>query len=113
MLLHCVKFFGMLLPLAFAANVASAQSAPPDALPKPTEAVNPIGALTLGKCFQCHTDTIFRDQRQDVRAWEATLYRMLARGAVWSGEDIKAMAGFMATNYGPNSPKVAPAAPAR
>jgi hypothetical protein len=108
------RVIGALLPLAFAASTALAQNIPSDPPPKPaaTEAVNPIGALTLSKCFQCHSDTIFRDQRQDLRAWEATLYRMLARGAVWSGDDIKAMAGFMATNYGPNSPKVAAAAPA-
>jgi hypothetical protein len=111
MRLHCGRLFGTLLPLAFSASLAFSQ----DAQPKPaaTEAVNPIGALTLSKCFQCHTDTIFRDQRQDQRAWEATLYRMLARGAVWSGEDIKSMAGFMATNYGPNSPKVVAPTPTR
>jgi hypothetical protein len=111
MRLHCGKFFGTLLPLVFTAATALAQDAPPKQAP--TEAVNPIAALTLSKCFQCHTDTIFRDQRQDVRAWEATLYRMLARGAVWSSDDIKAMAGFMATNYGPHSPKAAVPAPAR
>jgi hypothetical protein len=111
MRLHCGKFFSALLPLVFAATTAIAQ----DTAPKqaPTGAVNPIGPLTLSKCFQCHSDTIFRDQRQDLRAWEATLYRMLARGAVWSGEDIKAMAGFMATNYGPNSPKAVAPTPAR
>ena len=109
------KFFGAVLPLAFAASAALAQSTPVDTPPKPTaaEPVNPIGALTLSKCFQCHSDAIFRDQRQDLRAWEATLYRMLARGAVWSGEDIKARAGFMATHYGPNSPKVAAPAATR
>jgi hypothetical protein len=111
MRLHCGRLFGTLLPLAFSASLAFAQDPPPK--PAATEAANPIGALTLSKCFQCHSDTIFRDQRQDQRAWEATLYRMLARGAVWSGEDIKAMAGFMATNYGPNSSKAAAPTPAR
>jgi mono/diheme cytochrome c family protein len=115
MRLHCGKFLGTLLPFAFAASTAFAQIPPPNTVPSPTatQAVNPIGALTLSKCFQCHSDAIFRDQRQDQRAWEATLYRMLARGAVWSGEDIKAMAGFMATNYGPDSPKVVAPTPAR
>jgi hypothetical protein len=115
MRLRCGKFLGTLLPFAFAAISAFAQTTPTDTPSKPTstETVNIVGALTLSKCFQCHTDTIFRDQRQDVRAWEATLYRMLARGAVWSGEDIKVMAGFMATNYGPNSPRVAAPTPAR
>lgn len=115
MRLRFKKLFGTLLPLAIATSVAWAQNTPPDTSPQPAsaEATNPIGALTLSKCFQCHSDTIFRDQRQDVRAWEATLYRMLARGAVWSGDDINAMAGFMATHYGPNSPKVAAPAATR
>ena len=28
---------------------------------------------------------------------------MLGRGAVWSGEEIKTMASFLAVDYGPNS----------
>ena len=43
---------------------------------------SPGRALVLSKCFQCHTDAMFRDQRQDRRAWEATIYRMVGRGAL-------------------------------
>jgi hypothetical protein len=75
-----------------------------------TPVANPARDMTLGRCFQCHSDSIFRDQRLDARGWEATLYRMMARGAVWSGEDIKTMAGFLATDFGPNAPKSKPAA---
>jgi mono/diheme cytochrome c family protein len=40
----------------------------------------PGRAVVLSKCFQCHTDAMFRDQRQDRRAWESTIYRMVGRG---------------------------------
>ena len=53
------------------------------------------------KCFQCHTDAMWRDQRQDTRAWEANLYRMVGRGALWTTEEIKLMAEYLGTNFGP------------
>ena len=57
-------------------------------------------AVVLSKCFQCHTDAMFRDQRQDRRAWEATIYRMIGRGALWTPEEIKVMADYLGTDYG-------------
>lgn len=72
-------------------------------------AASPGRELTVGKCVQCHSESIWRDQRLDARRWEATLYRMVARGAVWSGDDIKTMATYLATDFGPQSPKAAPA----
>jgi hypothetical protein len=72
-----------------------------------TAPANPARDLVVSKCLQCHSDNIWRDQRQDARAWEAALYRMLARGAVWTGEDIKTMSGYLATDFGPNSPRAA------
>lgn len=101
-------FFGILVPLVFLATSAIAQdsaSAQHAAAPS-----NPSRDLLMSKCYQCHTDSIWRDQRQDARAWEATLYRMLGRGAVWSGDEIKTMTSFLATDFGPNSPKAAPPA---
>jgi mono/diheme cytochrome c family protein len=58
------------------------------------------------KCFQCHTDSMWRDQRQDARAWEANLYRMVGRGALWTTEEIKQMADYLGTDFGPNTPPV-------
>ncbi len=72
----------------------------------PSPPANPARELVAGKCMQCHSDAIWRDQRQNAIAWEATLYRMLARGAVWTGEEIKTMANYLATDFGPNAPKV-------
>ena len=62
----------------------------------------PTGAeLIASKCFQCHTQAMWQDQRQDTRAWEANLYRMVGRGALWSTEEIKLMAEYLGTNFGP------------
>ena len=63
-------------------------------------AAHPGRALVLSKCFQCHTDAMFRDQRQDHRAWEATIYRMVGRGALWTPEEIKMMADYLGAEYG-------------
>jgi mono/diheme cytochrome c family protein len=59
--------------------------------------------VLLAKCFQCHGPNMWVYHRQDRRAWESTLYRMVGRGALWTEEEIKAMADYLATVYG--SPK--------
>ena len=76
------------------------------------EATHPGRALVLSKCFQCHTDAMFRDQRQDHRAWEATIYRMVGRGALWTPEEIRLMADYLGTDLGPNAKPAAAPAPA-
>lgn len=101
------KFLASLVLTCLLAAPAAAQQAAPGpsaATPPP----HPGRDLTMSKCFQCHSEAMWRDQRLDARAWEATLYRMLARGAVWSGDEIKTMAAFLATDFGPQSPKSAP-----
>ncbi len=100
-------FIGGLVLLTALTNPAFAQTAPPAATPASNP--HPARELTVSKCFQCHSDNIWRDQRQDARAWEAALYRMVARGAIWTGDDIKTMATFLAADYGPNAPRSAPA----
>jgi len=70
---------------------------------KPVAAVGfpdaPGKEVLLEKCFQCHTPGMWMDQRQDRRAWESTLYRMVGRGALWTEEDIKAMADYLGKAY--------------
>ena len=62
----------------------------------------PTGAeLIASKCFQCHSQAMWQDQRQDTKAWEANLYRMVGRGAIWTTEEIKLMAEYLGTNSGP------------
>lgn len=51
---------------------------------------------------------MWQDQRLDARGWEATLYRMVARGAAWNRDDIKSMAGYLSTNFGPDSQRPEP-----
>jgi mono/diheme cytochrome c family protein len=65
-------------------------------------------AMVLSKCFQCHTDAMFRDQRQDRRAWEATVYRMVGRGALWTPDEIKLMADYLGTEFGATAPAAPP-----
>jgi hypothetical protein len=54
----------------------------------------------LGKCFQCHGPGMWMDHRQDRRGWESVLYRMIGRGALWTEDEIKAMADYLAAAYG-------------
>jgi hypothetical protein len=88
-----------LLALAAGAPAQAQGTAAPDA-----NASHPGRALLAAKCFQCHNDAMFRDQRQDRRAWESTLYRMVGRGALWTREEIAAMADYLALEYGPQVP---------
>ena len=76
-------------------GIALAQKPPPVGFPDA-----PGKEVLVGKCFQCHAPTMWMDLRQDRRAWEGTLYRMVGRGALWSEEDIKAMADYLAAVYG-------------
>jgi mono/diheme cytochrome c family protein len=67
------------------------------------EAKHPGLALLRDKCFQCHTDSMWRDARQDARWWEAALYRMVGRGGIWTTEEIKLMADYLGTDFGPKA----------
>ena len=109
---HCGKLLlSLVIPLALSAPALGQDAAATKPAAAPTlTAAHPARELTVSKCFQCHSEAMWRDQRQDARAWEAALYRMVARGAIWSGEDIKIMAAFLAADFGPNAPRAAPVA---
>jgi hypothetical protein len=55
--------------------------------------------VLVTKCFQCHSPNMWLDHRQDRRGWEATLYRMVGRGALWSEDEIKNMADYLGAAY--------------
>lgn len=76
---------------------------------QPPAAPNPGRDLVMGKCYQCHTDAMFRDHRQERRGWEATIYRMIGRGGLYAAEEIKLMADYLGTDFGPNAKPAAPA----
>jgi mono/diheme cytochrome c family protein len=88
-----------LAPLLLWSLTASAQQAPEHQ------------GLTIlkAKCFQCHTDSMWRDHRANAREWEATLYRMVGRGGLWTTEEIKLMSDYLGTDFGPNKPPITPA----
>lgn len=83
-----------------AAAVAQEGGARPAATPA---AANPGRDLVAGKCFQCHTDSMFRDGRMDRVGWEASIYRMIGRGGQWTSEEIKQMADYLGAEFGPNA----------
>jgi len=64
---------------------------------------NPGRALVMSKCFQCHTDAMFRDARQDLRGWEAAIYRMVGRGGLWTSDEIKLMVEYLGSEFGPGA----------
>lgn len=53
------------------------------------------------KCFQCHQIGMWSSLRQDRKAWEGVLYRMVGRGAIWTQAEIDAMADFLTQLRGP------------
>lgn len=56
--------------------------------------------VLLSKCFQCHGPNMWSRQRQDRRAWESTLYRMVGRGALWTEDEVRQMADYLGNVYG-------------
>lgn len=92
---------GSTLVLIAAANAEQAKE----------QAKHPGLLLLREKCFQCHTDSMWRDARQDARWWEAALYRMVGRGGIWTTEEIKTMADYLGTDFGPNAKPPAPVKP--
>ena len=81
----------------FAARPAFAQQKKPAAGGFPD---GPGKEVLVAKCFQCHSPSMWMDQRQDRHAWESTLYRMVGRGALWTEDEIRQMADYLGNTYG-------------
>jgi mono/diheme cytochrome c family protein len=86
-----------LIGILFLSFTATAQQ---PAKPAPGFPDAPGKEILLAKCFQCHGPNMWMAQRQDRRAWESALYRMVGRGALWTEEEIKAMADYLGAVYG-------------
>jgi mono/diheme cytochrome c family protein len=92
------------LSAAAAGAQEARQETRPEARPETRQEAGPQDpghVLVLSRCFQCHTDAMYRDLRQDRRAWEATAYRMIGRGALWTPEEVRLMADYLGSEYGP------------
>lgn len=89
-----------LFALLFAFNYSRAADPGEGALPDA-----PGKDLLMSKCFQCHGEAMWKDQRQDRRGWEGALYRMVGRGALWTEDEINAMASYLGTALGPQNSK--------
>ena len=63
--------------------------------------------LLMSKCFQCHSEGMWKDLKQDRRRWEGVLYRMVGRGALWTEDEINTMAGYLAIAFGTQGEKAA------
>jgi cytochrome c5 len=91
---------------AVAFGVASATTLATDASlqgqPAPAQASVPSGKEVLQRrCFQCHQATMWSSVRGDRRQWLGVLYRMVGRGALWTEDEINAMADFLSQTRGP------------
>ena len=64
-------------------------------------AEGPGKEILTRKCFQCHQVGMWNSLRQERKAWEGVLYRMVGRGALWTEAEINAMADFLAQTRGP------------
>jgi len=94
--MKAVQLLAVSLALFFCGS-AAAQRKPAPAVGFPDA---PGKDVLVSKCFQCHAPTMWMDQRQDRRAWESTLYRMVGRGALWTQDEIKQMADYLGSTYG-------------
>jgi hypothetical protein len=80
------------------ALTAQAQQGSPSRAPDAPDA-----AVFANLCFQCHNARMWSDHRQDRRGWEGVLYRMVGRGALWTEDEIRRMANYLAAGFGPGS----------
>jgi cytochrome c5 len=93
-----IRGAALLFGLSLVVTTAAAQTQPPAA---GTGNDMPGRAVLQRKCAQCHAATMWTAVKQDRRAWESTLYRMVGRGALWTPEEISAMADYLAQIRGP------------
>ena len=82
------------------ARAAAQDAAPPPQAPA-AATDSPGRQIVQRKCAQCHQAGMWTALRQDRRGWESTLYRMVGRGALWTPDEISAMADYLTQIRGP------------
>jgi hypothetical protein len=95
----CKPALAILFCSLLTAPAAQAQHAKPPGFPDA-----PGKEVLVGKCFQCHAPTMWQDHSQDRSGWESVLYRMVGRGALWTEDEIRIMADYLAAAYGRQAP---------
>ena len=93
-----LRSWALLLCLSIVSS-ARAQEVP--APPQPAVTQGSGQQILQRKCAQCHAATMWTALRQDRRAWESVLYRMVGRGALWTPDEINAMADYLTQIRGP------------
>jgi cytochrome c5 len=96
MLLFRLLALSTCLVLIGIASIEGAGPQPQTAATTPDSPGGPGREIVQRKCAQCHAATMWTALRQDRRAWESTLYRMVGRGALWTPEEINSMADYLA-----------------
>ena len=83
-------------PASASAKASAGQAGQASALPD-----FPGRDVLTRKCMQCHQMSMWTALRQDRKAWDSVMYRMVGRGALWTEDEISAMAGYLARVRGP------------
>jgi cytochrome c5 len=83
-------------PASASARASAGQAGQASALPD-----LPGRDVLTRRCMQCHQMSMWTALHQDRRAWESTIYRMVGRGALWTEDDIRAMADYLSRIRGP------------
>ncbi len=83
-------------PASASATASAGQAGQASALPD-----LPGRDVLTRRCMQCHQMSMWTALHQDRKAWESTIYRMVGRGALWTEDDIRAMADYLSRIRGP------------
>ena len=64
------------------------------------------GRVALGQaCVQCHNLRGIQSQRKSAQQWRDTVYGMISRGSMVLPDEIEPITAYLATTFGPNSPR--------
>ena len=82
--------------------------------PDPAATKLPAGPgkeLVLKKCTSCHSVQSIISKRNSADDWAQVVSQMIGRGATVSDDDADTIVDYLATNFGPSSPKPGASAP--
>ena len=102
------RYFGLDAPAAGQAPGQASDQAPRQPQGQAALPDGPGRDVLTQKCFQCHQMSMWSAIRQDQTAWKSVIHRMIGRGALWTGDEIDAMAGYLARVRGPIASEAAP-----